>query len=121
MNGINSYILRIADFFNTRLASPLVEVYKLGSLAHGGFSAVYSDIDVGLLLDCADICQTSTNFMLRNSPLHGQTCRLCAEVCERCAEDCERFRDDAAMQNCAQVCRRCAESCRRMASAMATA
>jgi hypothetical protein len=54
MNGINSYILRIADFFNTRLGSPLVEVYKLGSLAHGGFSAVYSDIDVGLLLNCAE-------------------------------------------------------------------
>jgi hypothetical protein len=75
----------------------------------------------GLLLDCAEICQTSANFMLRNSPLHSQTCRVCAEVCERCAQDCERFRDDAMMQNCAQVCRRCAESCRRMASAMANA
>jgi hypothetical protein len=31
-----------------------VEVYKLGSLAHGGFSAVYSDIDVGLLLNCRE-------------------------------------------------------------------
>jgi hypothetical protein len=54
MKSINRYVLRIADFFNMRLGSPLVEVYKLGSLAHGGFSAVYSDIDVGLLLNCAD-------------------------------------------------------------------
>jgi hypothetical protein len=54
MNSINSYVLRIAEFFNTRLGSPLMEVYQLGSLAHGGFSAVYSDIDVGLLLNCAE-------------------------------------------------------------------
>jgi hypothetical protein len=54
MNEIDSYVLRVADFFNARLNTPLVEVYKLGSLAHGGFSAVYSDIDVGLLLNCSE-------------------------------------------------------------------
>jgi hypothetical protein len=54
MSDIDSYVLRVAEFFNTRLGAALVEVYKLGSLAHGGFSAVYSDIDVGLLLDCAE-------------------------------------------------------------------
>jgi hypothetical protein len=54
MSEINGYVLRVADFFNTRLGAPLVEVYKLGSLAHGGFSAVYSDIDVGLLLNCPE-------------------------------------------------------------------
>jgi hypothetical protein len=31
----------------------MIEAYALGSLAHGGFSAIYSDIDVGLLLGCA--------------------------------------------------------------------
>jgi hypothetical protein len=35
MNGINSYVLRVAEFFNTRLGSPLVEVYKLGRLGKG--------------------------------------------------------------------------------------
>jgi hypothetical protein len=54
MNRINGYVLRVADFFNDRLGSGLVDAYKLGSLAHGGFSAVYSDIDVGLLLNCAE-------------------------------------------------------------------
>jgi hypothetical protein len=54
MNDIDNYVLRVADLFNTRLGAALVEVYKLGSLAHGGYSAVYSDIDVGLLLDCAE-------------------------------------------------------------------
>lgn len=73
---------------------------------------------IRLLLDCADICQTSADFMLRGSPLHARTCGVCAEVCERCATDCERFGDDASMKACAELCRRCAESCRRMASAM---
>ena len=70
---------------------------------------------IQLLLDCAEICQTSANFMLRMSEFHGQTCGVCADVCERCAEDCERFGDDEMMQQCAEACRRCASSCREMA------
>ena len=37
---------------NRKLGPSLVEVYKIGSLAHGGFSQIYSDIDVGLILSC---------------------------------------------------------------------
>ncbi|RUL83555.1 four-helix bundle copper-binding protein [Tautonia sociabilis] len=70
---------------------------------------------VRLLLDCAEICQTSANFMLRGSPLHVQTCAACAEVCEACAADCEQMGQDQPMRRCAEACRRCAESCRRMA------
>ena len=65
------------------------------------------------MLDCAEICQTSANFMLRNSNLHIHTCRACAEVCEACARSCEQVGD---MQGCVEACRRCAESCRKMAS-----
>jgi hypothetical protein len=70
---------------------------------------------IRLLLDCAEICQTSANFMLRTSDMHILTCGVCAEVCERCAEDCARFVDDIMMQGCAQACRKCAASCREMA------
>ena len=70
---------------------------------------------VRLLLDCAEICQTSADFMLRGSDLHTETCRVCAEVCQRCAEDCDRLGDDPMMRQCAEVCRRCAEACLRMA------
>ena len=72
---------------------------------------------VRLLLDCAEICQTSANFMLRGSGLHTRTCAACAEVCEQCAASCERMAGDAQMTVCAEACRRCAESCRRMAGA----
>lgn len=52
MNDIEKYVVRVAEHFNSRLGASLVEAYKLGSLAHGGFSNIYSDIDVGLLLNC---------------------------------------------------------------------
>ncbi len=70
---------------------------------------------IRLLLDCAQICATSADFMIRGSDLHPRTCGVCAEVCVRCAEECERIADgDEMMLRCAEVCRRCAESCRQM-------
>lgn len=71
---------------------------------------------IRLLRDCAQICATSADFMLRNSDVHHLTCAVCAEVCSRCADDCERLADDHMMKRCADTCRRCAESCARMAS-----
>ena len=44
----------VAEHFGTRLGKTLVEAFSLGSLAHGGFSNIYSDIDVGLLLNSAE-------------------------------------------------------------------
>lgn len=70
---------------------------------------------VRLLLDCAQICATSADFMLRGSDLHGVTCGACAEVCDACAEACEESSDDRLLRKCAEICRSCAESCRRMA------
>ena len=47
---LSCYIDRLAAYFQSQLASSLVEIYKIGSLGHGGYSAIYSDIDVCLLL-----------------------------------------------------------------------
>ena len=74
-----------------------------------------------LLLDCAEICRTSADFMLRGSTLHAETCRACAVACERCAESCSAFAGDAAMERCAEACRRCAASCREMSGGHASA
>ena len=72
-----------------------------------------------LLLDCAEICQTSANFMLRHSEQHARTCGLCAEICRACEDSCRSFRGDQVMQSAAEACRRCAESCERMAGSAA--
>ena len=72
---------------------------------------------IRLLLDCAQICQTSADFMIRSSSLHQETCATCAEVCAHCADECAGLGgEDAQMQECADVCAQCAESCREMAS-----
>ena len=77
-------------------------------LALGGKHA--SADHIRLLLDCANICATSADFMLRESAHHTSTCRVCAEVCEACAKECERMAgDDDLMRRCAQACTRCAE------------
>ena len=74
---------------------------------------------IRLLADCAQICRTSADFMIRGSELHHFTCGACAEICQRCADDCAQMADDAEMRHCADQCRRCAESCRQMAHANA--
>ena len=71
------------------------------------------------LADCAEICQTSANFMMRGSNLHASTCRACADVCEACAKSCDAMADDDMMKRCAEVCQRCSESCAQMAGVAA--
>ncbi|XHH08327.1 MAG: four-helix bundle copper-binding protein [Candidatus Bathyarchaeia archaeon] len=69
---------------------------------------------LNLVMDCARICNTNADFMLRNSMYHPQTCGLTADICDECGDVCDRF-DEDFMKECAGVCRRCAESCREMA------
>lgn len=66
-----------------------------------------------LMLNCAEICQTSANFMLSGSDMHKRVCAVCAEVCEACAKSCKQVGD---MEECAEICHRCAQFCRRMAA-----
>lgn len=92
-----------------------------------------------LLMDCAEICQTSAGFMLRGSDLHPRLCELCARVCLDCAQSCDRFampavgagapmshhsgrapdhleQADDQFSLCSATCRRCADSCQKMAN-----
>ena len=71
---------------------------------------------IRLLADCAQICQTSADFMMRGSELHQEICAACAEVCSRCGNNCALIdADDAQLQECAEVCLRCAATCGEMA------
>lgn len=65
-----------------------------------------------LMITCAQICQTSTDFMLAGSMQHQQVCSVCATLCEQCAQSCRQL---DGMEMCAETCERCAESCRQMA------
>lgn len=65
-----------------------------------------------LMINCAQICQTSADFMLSNSEMHAEVCGVCADVCRACADSCRPLE---GMEQCVQACERCAESCRMMA------
>jgi hypothetical protein len=82
-------------------------------LATGG---AHAEVNlVGVLLDCAEICQTSANFLLRGSPYHVVTCSACADLCRACEEGCRTIPGDEQLQQCAEVCAACAEHCEAMA------
>lgn len=75
---------------------------------------------VRMMLDCIQICQTSADFMTRNSAMHEYVCGACAEICDACADSCEQM-DDERMKACAKECRACAKSCRDMGKAFKAA
>ncbi|WP_426960355.1 four-helix bundle copper-binding protein [Muricoccus radiodurans] len=84
-------------------------------LAQGGHHTEKAHIV--LMMDCAQLCATDADFMIRGSAHHARLCGVCAEVCEACAADCEKHGEgDAAMQACVVACRRCAAECRKMAA-----
>jgi len=66
-----------------------------------------------LMMNCAELCQTSANFMLSESAFHVNLCGICADVCEACATSCEAV---GGMEECAKACRECVVSCRKMAA-----
>ena len=73
------------------------------------------DAQLSLLLDGAELCETSIRFRRRNSMLHPRVGVLCVEICERCIQLCSRFPDDPIMQTCRNACARCAEFCGQLA------
>jgi hypothetical protein len=69
-----------------------------------------------LLIDCAEICQTAENALLRASELSQLLATVCIEACEKCAESCRALDgSDEQLALCAEVCLRCADRCRELA------
>lgn len=73
---------------------------------------------IRLLMDCAQISRTTSDFLLRMSELSGRLGAVCAEVADRCCSSLERFGDDRQMRACYEACRRTSDSCRRITGAL---
>ncbi|WHH59986.1 four-helix bundle copper-binding protein [Petroclostridium sp. X23] len=71
---------------------------------------------IGILLECAKICELSSAYMAMDAQYAKDLCKLCAAICDKCATECDMFKDDHC-QKCANVCRTCADECRKMAGA----
>jgi len=63
------------------------------------------------MMACAEICQTSANFMLIGTHHHKHACRICADICRECAQSCEEV---GGMKGCVATCRCCVEFCQKM-------
>src|SRR5215203_5132272 len=58
---------------------------------------------IRLMVDCAQMCATSADYMLRESPFHDQICRLCSELCKQCGKDCKQVAgDDQMVKQCVE-------------------
>ena len=72
---------------------------------------------IRLFVDCAQMCATAADYMVRESPFHDRICRVCSDLCKQCGKDCEQVAgDDKMVKQCIDMCRKCADSCERMAA-----
>jgi hypothetical protein len=84
------------------------------------FSACLADKDVNMVAacinadrDCADICQTVSSFLSRDSEHGKHLLKECIEICEKCAAECEKHaHHHEHCKLCAEACRKCAEACK---------
>lgn len=74
---------------------------------------------IKLLMDCAQICEVSADFMTRMSRMHPQVCGVCADTCAACATSREGVGQDEQMRRCIEACRACEAACRPHAQAVA--
>jgi len=69
-----------------------------------------------LMIDAAEVCQTTQNIMLRSSELSLMLAAVCVEACETLAESCRALDgSDEQLMRCAETCDHTADSCRRLA------
>lgn len=66
--------------------------------------------------DCAEICQTCSNFVGRESYYATAIRKLCAEVCKACAAACDKASQGSIAKECSTACRQCAEACVKLGS-----
>jgi hypothetical protein len=66
---------------------------------------------IGMVKDCAEICKTCSNLVLRESHFSANISKLCAKACKDCAAACEKASQSGIAQDCAAACRHCAEAC----------
>lgn len=72
---------------------------------------------IRIMMDCAQICLTCADFMLRGSDHAHHLCKECAEICRACEASCRAMADGGAQEMaCAEACKACAESCSSMAA-----
>jgi hypothetical protein len=71
--------------------------------------------NIRLLIDCAQVCETTAELQREHGTLPERNYDLCAEMCERAARVCAMFPHDRMMLLGQDACRRGAAYCRQKA------
>ncbi len=61
--------------------------------------------------DCATICRSTADLIIRGSEISDKALEICAEICTKCAEECGSHDMDHC-QECSKACMECAEACK---------
>lgn len=93
-----------------RRARLVLQAAAVRSFDAGGMEL--DPVHLRLLLDCAQMCEITADFMSRNSPYHLYLCEVCAAICEACAESCALA---GSMEECTAICQECIVVCRALA------
>lgn len=64
---------------------------------------------VRLMIDCAEMCQTAANFLIRESDHYLRICREAAEICKDLVSSCEGV---DGMEGILSICDECVSACR---------
>jgi uncharacterized membrane protein len=78
---------------------------------------------IGLNLDCADVCDTTTRVLSRAGSSDLEVTRsvllACVQACRSCGAECERHAEHHEhCRVCAESCRRCEDVCERTVAAL---
>lgn len=66
-------------------------------------------------VDCASICKSASEIVIKSGPFSDLICTACADACKRCGDACEKHAEhDPIMKQCASECRKCENACRTM-------
>jgi hypothetical protein len=69
---------------------------------------------IGLVMDCAQLCQSAAALLSRDSEFVDTVCAACADICSASAIECSHH-DVRYCRQCADACVRCANLCRDVA------
>lgn len=78
---------------------------------------------IGLNLDCADVCGTTSRVICRQTGYDAKAMRplleACIAACRSCGDECDHHAEHLAhCRVCAESCRQCEEACRELLAAM---
>lgn len=61
--------------------------------------------------DCAEMCQTTLNFISRNSNYAAEMISMCEKLCKACGDECGKH-EAQHCKDCAKACKECEEACK---------